>query len=93
MTRKRRQKIRDWIYERAGEECSICGYSKCRRALSFHHVDPATKKYNISAMECRSWETIKTEVDKCVVLCSNCHMEVEEGLADLSPPSDTRSKG
>lgn len=63
-----------------GGKCKICGYNKCIRSLTFHHVDPATKNFEISDAKNRSWETILIELDKCVLLCNNCHGEVHDGL-------------
>jgi len=61
-----------------GGKCAICGYNKTNKALTFHHVDPETKFLDISTMVARghTWETIKAELDKCVLLCYNCHMEI-----------------
>ena len=55
--------------------CSKCGYSKCYAALEFHHLDPTTKDFNISSTRSWSWVRLKPELDKCVLLCSNCHRE------------------
>jgi hypothetical protein len=77
---KRRNKALDYL----GGKCIICGYDKCSRALSYHHIDPSTKLFGISGNHCRSWEVLKTELDKCVILCANCHMEVEDGIIDLT---------
>jgi hypothetical protein len=59
-----------------GGRCSKCSYNKCKRALSFHHVDPSQKDFNIGTL--RSWGKIKTELDKCILLCMNCHHEVHD---------------
>lgn len=60
--------------EYKGGKCEKCGYDKCIAALEFHHPDPTQKEFIIS----RKWsfEKIKNELDKCVLLCSNCHKEV-----------------
>ncbi len=78
--------VRAWPHrtkERAveymGGKCLNCGYKRCLRALSFHHLDPQKKDFRISA-RCASWESIVHELKKCVLLCSNCHMEVHDGL-------------
>ncbi len=55
--------------------CTKCGYSKCMKALHFHHIDPSTKKYKPSALFKKSWDFIVEELDKCVLLCANCHAE------------------
>lgn len=71
---RRRLKLR--IVEYLGGKCSRCGYDKCRAALNAHHKDPSTKSFGLSAKGItRSWETVKAEADKCILLCANCHME------------------
>jgi predicted HNH restriction endonuclease len=80
----RRRKLRDKAIEYGGGKCQICGYRRCSRSLSFHHKDPAQKDFGLSARGLtRSWEKIKTELDKCVLLCANCHMEVHEGITKI----------
>jgi hypothetical protein len=61
--------------------CAICGYDKCPYALDFHHVNPRTKKFNITRqqMTSKSDKKLKEELNKCILLCSNCHDEVEWG--------------
>lgn len=74
---KRRFKLKNKCVEYKGGECEKCGYSKCNRALEFHHLNPKNKKFNISGSHCRSWEVVKEELDKCILVCSNCHKEIE----------------
>jgi len=59
-----------------GGKCSICGYNKCIGSLVFHHRDPKIKDPNWHRM--RSWklDRIKKEIDKCVLVCANCHGEI-----------------
>src|SRR5579863_3194618 len=74
------------LKEMAGGKCTICEYSRCFRALDFHHVDPATKKFAVSAeATTRAWKQVLAEAAKCVLLCATHHREVEEGIT-LSPP-------
>lgn len=61
-----------------GGSCCKCGYNKSPRALSFHHKDPKTKSFGVSGNHCRSWEQVKKELDKCELLCANCHAELHE---------------
>jgi hypothetical protein len=59
-----------------GGKCSVCGYDKCAAALDFHHVDASDKgEFQLSQSHCRSWDAVKAELDKCVLLCRNCHAE------------------
>ena len=80
---KRRRKIKQMAIEYKGERCLICGYDKCVNALSFHHLNESEKEFGISSLgHTRSWERVKKELDKCVLLCSNCHAEVHSGFHD-----------
>lgn len=58
--------------------CSICGYNKCSAALDFHHTYPENKEANIARLckDSLSIETILIEIEKCVILCANCHREL-----------------
>ncbi len=67
-----------------GGKCQICGYDKCVRSLDFHHVDPTKKDFAISEFKNRKIEKLKDELDKCILLCSNCHGEVHDGILDVS---------
>jgi len=69
------QKIR--MVEYKGGKCSLCGYHKCLAALGFHHLDPHTKLFTISGNHCLSWDKLKNELDKCILVCANCHKELE----------------
>ncbi len=64
-----------------GGKCSACGYKKCINALEFHHRDPRTKLFKLSGINLTkySWEKILIEVEKCDLLCSNCHKEQNFG--------------
>lgn len=64
-----------------GGQCS-CGYKKCSSALSFHHRDPKTKVFGLSkeALWKFSWEKILSEVEKCDLVCLNCHAEIHEKI-------------
>jgi len=60
--------------EYKGGGCVKCGYKKCEAALEFHHLDPKEKEFLISSKHC-NWDIIKKELDKCILVCSNCHRE------------------
>jgi predicted HNH restriction endonuclease len=76
---QRRKELRDRAIAYLGGKCRICGYDKCPAAFDFHHIDPMGKDFNISS-GLTSWDRIVPELDKCVLLCSNCHREVHDGL-------------
>ena len=82
-------KVKDWrkntklrLVEAFGGKCGICGYNKSVRALSFHHLDPNEKEISFTG-RCVSWIKIVEEARKCVMLCSNCHMEVHDGVTKI----------
>lgn len=76
-TQRRRLKLKLLAIDYKGGKCEKCGYNKCIAALEFHHLDPATKNFGIgSAGYTRSWEAVKNELDKCILVCSNCHREL-----------------
>ena len=76
---RRRTKYK--LVEYKGGKCENlhCGYDRCIEALEFHHLDPNEKDFGIGGST-RSFEFLKKEVDKCVMLCSNCHKEVHAGV-------------
>jgi hypothetical protein len=81
---RRREKLKLLAIEYKGGECEICGYKRCVSALEFHHLDPNEKEFGVGEKGyTRSIETIKKELDKCILVCSNCHREIHEGLIDL----------
>jgi hypothetical protein len=78
---KRRDKIKQMAIEYKGGCCSICGYNKCIKALDFHHLDRTKKEFGIAKNGfTRSWERVKAELDKCILVCSNCHREIEADI-------------
>lgn len=80
---KRRRKVKSQAIEYKGGSCVKCGYNKSNNALQFHHLDPTTKEFGIAEHgHCKSWERVKVELDKCILLCANCHAETHEELND-----------
>jgi hypothetical protein len=60
-----------------GGKCFLCGYNKCTRALGFHHRNKSDKTFVLSRHGV-AWSKLKVELDKCDLLCANCHMEIED---------------
>ena len=72
-----RKIIKKWALEYKGSKCSICGYDKCDNALEFHHRDTSQKDFSISDRNLiLDWDLIKLELDKCDLVCANCHREI-----------------
>jgi len=69
--------------EYKGNKCKICGYSKYIGSLEFHHIDPSKKKFTIAHVKSTTFKKIIPELDKCVLLCRNCHSEVHSGITSL----------
>lgn len=81
---KRRDKTKELLVEYKGGKCQICGYDRCINALEFHHLNPNEKDFGIASKGyTRSLEANKKEVDKCILVCSNCHREIHDGLIDI----------
>jgi len=78
---KRRKTLKLQAISLYGNKCSLYGYNKHPGVLEFHHVDPLTKLFGISADGfSRSWKSIVLETKKCLLVCANCHKEIELGL-------------
>lgn len=75
-TKERKQKL----VELSGGKCSECGYSKCMKALCFHHKNPEDKCFPLSGsvFAQKSWKDILIEHAKCIMLCCNCHIELHD---------------
>ena len=66
-----------------GGSCVVCGYKRYYGALEFHHTDPSKKDVSWRDLRKRSWDRIIIELDKCELLCSNCHKEVHGKIISL----------
>jgi hypothetical protein len=74
--------IKQTLVNTFGGRCQLCGYNRCLGALVFHHRDPSEKDFNISLFRKRNVDNFHLirELEKCVMLCANCHAEVHAGL-------------
>lgn len=80
-----RFRLKQKAVEYKGGKCEICGYDKCLRSLVFHHNDPLQKDFAIGESrprykKARKWDLVKIELDKCQLLCHNCHNELHDKI-------------
>ena len=80
---RKRTKLR--MVESLGGKCCICGYNTTVHALEFHHLDPNEKDFGFGASRAniKSWDRLVIELRKCVLVCSNCHREVHDDVAQI----------
>jgi hypothetical protein len=83
---RRHQRVRRILIEEAGGRCAVCGYDRCVVSLHFHHVDPGSKSFTVNTSQGRSLAAFRVEAKKCVLVCANCHGEIEIGLIPSPPP-------
>jgi hypothetical protein len=88
---RRHRRVRATLVAEAGGCCALCGYSRCNLNLHFHHVDPATKAFSMHMGVGKSLEAFREEAKKCVLVCANCHGEIEAGLITSPPPGSMYS--
>lgn len=87
-TRKKSQKVIDFrkrvkiaLVEAFGHKCAFCGLVDDPIIYDFHHLNPSEKEFGIaSSKTTRSRQAYLDEAKKCVLLCSNCHRRIENGL-------------
>lgn len=77
----RRKKVKEILVKEHGGKCQICGYDRYIGALDFHHLDRNTKEFNLSGKgSTRSLSKARQEALKCILVCTNCHREIEGGI-------------
>ncbi len=89
---KRRKKLKEMAVEFKGGKCELCGYDRCVDALDFHHIDAKKKEFGLAKNGLtRAWSRVLKEVQKCVLICSNCHREIHSGIRSI-PTQDGLTK-
>ena len=73
-TKIRRFRAKAAAIKLLGGKCTACGWTGNQAAMQFHHKDPAKKDFIIGNVSNKSWDSIKIEIQKCILLCANCHM-------------------
>lgn len=90
---ERRRKLRKMVIEYKGGKCKLCGYKRYVGAFDLHHLDESQKEFGLSARGLtRSWEKIKAEADKCVLVCANCHRELHGGIRSFPEKSGSKTR-
>jgi hypothetical protein len=82
---RRHQRVKRILVEEAGGACAVCSYDRCVVNLHFHHVDPSQKRFEVNMALGKSLDAFREEARRCVLVCANCHGEIEAGLIP-SPP-------
>ena len=80
---KNRLSLKEWAIAYKGGCCALCGYNRCIAALQFHHIDSASKTFAISGSHTRRKSSLTKELDKCILLCANCHAELHAGFVAM----------
>lgn len=75
----KRNKKREYV-EHKGGACLLCGYDHYEGALDFHHLNPKEKEFQITHLYYKGLDYLKAELDKCILVCANCHAEIHAGL-------------
>lgn len=82
---RRRRNVKQILVAEAGGRCRVCGYDRSMAALQFHHLDPRQKAFGIASNgHTKALDLARREAAKCVLLCANCHAEVEAGMVNLA---------
>lgn len=74
-----RRLFKQWCVDYKGGKCTICSYNKSLAALEFHHLNPNEKEFLLTRKGLISRKKAIIELDKCILVCSNCHRELHYG--------------
>jgi hypothetical protein len=84
---RRHRKVKQTLVDLAGGACVVCGYDRTLVNLHFHHVDPATKAFGLTIASGKSLAAYVVEARKCILVCANCHGEIEARVIPCPPLS------
>lgn len=88
----RQKDLKQQCVDYKGGKCYFCGYNKYYGSLDFHHKDPSKKDYGISRGRCYNFDKLKIELDKCILVCRNCHGEIHGGIIEIGSSSENRTQ-
>lgn len=83
--KKRKQDLRDWLDDYKKKlSCETCG-EKHPACLDFHHKDASQKEFSVGSIKERGWgkDRVLNEIQKCVVVCANCHRKLHAKMAKV----------
>lgn len=75
-TVERQQRLKQKCVEYKGGCCQLCGYDRYIGALEFHHIDATAKDFSLAHTRSTTFEKVRSELDKCLLVCANCHREL-----------------
>jgi hypothetical protein len=90
---RRHRRVKAELVAAGGGCCAVCGYDRTSRNLQFHHVDPAAKSFAMTMARGKSLAAYTAEAAKCVLVCANCHGEIEAGVIQSPPAGATFALG
>ena len=79
-----RIRLKERIVYVMGDSCQCCGYDRLNSALELHHLNSQEKEFTLGQNTNISWNSAKEEIQKCILVCANCHREIHAGLIDNS---------
>ena len=90
-------KKKNYLFDKCGDKCKVCGYNNCSRALEFHHIKETEYTINRRSgggggVENMTWPDIRKDYPYMITMCSNCHKEVHAGLHPEIPVPEERWK-
>lgn len=80
-----RKRFKEKLVLSMGGKCQCCGYDRCSKALEFHHIDPTQKDFSFAGIRAnpKRLTALIEELKKCILVCSNCHKEIHDGVTFL----------
>ena len=83
-TLERQRDFKQRCVDHKGGKCICCGYDKTNNALDFHHLNPSEKDFSISSARFTTFDNrVINELNKCALVCRNCHAEIHAGIKTL----------
>lgn len=73
--------------EYKGGKCKRCNFIGHYSSLVFHHTNPNEKEFDWYKGRKQKWEILKLELDKCDLLCANCHNLIHSKLNNDGTPN------